>query len=340
MSEGIRAAISFGLAVTLAVLATPVARRIATETSFYDYPRGYKEHERPTPYLGGAAVVMAIVISTFVALGGDASGLAAVLGSALVLLAIGVLDDRVGLGILPRLIVQVLAAFVLWASDAGWHLFTSETANLGITLLWVVGLVNAFNLLDNLDGAAGTVGAVAAAGAGMVALAKGDPSTAVLALALSGACLGFLPYNLSRPSRIFLGDGGSMPVGLIMAAVVMRIPHFENGWATVLAAAPLAGIPIFDTTLVVFSRWRRGARVLSGGRDHLTHRLLSRFSTAPRVALVLVAIQAALCGLATVLYFLPPDAAVAIGLLYVAIGAGVLIRLESRPAPGLTRESS
>jgi UDP-GlcNAc:undecaprenyl-phosphate/decaprenyl-phosphate GlcNAc-1-phosphate transferase len=340
MPEEIRLAISFGLAVTLAILATPVARRIATETSFYDHPKGYKKHARPTPYLGGTAVVLAVVISTVVALGGDISHVGVVLGSALALFAIGALDDRVGLGILPRFAIQVLAAFVLWAGDAGWQVFASESANLGFTLLWVVGLVNAFNLLDNLDGATGSVASVAAGGAGLLAFAKGDTAMAVLALALSGGCLGFLPYNLARPSRIFLGDAGSMPIGLIVAAVIMSIPHSDSGLATLFAAAPLGGIAIFDTTLVVFSRWRRGARVLSGARDHLTHRLFARLRTARRVALALAGVQVALCGLSALLYFMSPQAAIAAGFLYVTVGAAVLIRLEARLlTPGLARES-
>jgi UDP-GlcNAc:undecaprenyl-phosphate GlcNAc-1-phosphate transferase len=338
MADGFRVAISFGLALTIALVATPVARRVATRTSFYDHPRGYKGHSRPTPYLGGMAVVLAVVVGTLVALGGDGTDIGVILASALALFAVGTLDDRVGLGILPRFAIQVLAAFALWAGDAGWQ-FASDTANLGFTLLWVVGLVNAFNLLDNLDGATGTVAAVASAGAGSLALAKGDSTTAVLAFALSGACLGFLHYNLARPSRIFLGDGGSMPIGLILAAVIMGIPHSDSGLATLFAAAPLAGIAIFDTTLVVFSRWRRGARILRGARDHLTHRLFSRLGSARRVALTLAGIQAALCGLATLLYLMSPEAAIAAGFLYVAIGAAVLIRLEARRlSPGLARE--
>jgi UDP-GlcNAc:undecaprenyl-phosphate/decaprenyl-phosphate GlcNAc-1-phosphate transferase len=283
--------------------------------------------------------VRAVIVSTLVALGGDGPDIGVILGSALALFAVGTLDDRVGLGVMPRFAIQVLAAFVLWVGDAGWHVFASDTANLGFTILWVVGLVNAFNLLDNLDGATGTVAAVASAGAGSLALAKGDSTTAVLAFALSGACLGFLPYNLARPSRIFLGDGGSMPVGLIVAAVVMGIPSSDSGLATLFAAAPLAGIAIFDTTLVVFSRWRRGARILSGARDHLTHRLFNRLGSARRVALALVGVQAALCGLGALLYFMSPEAAIAAGFLYVAIGAAVLIRLEARRlSPGLARE--
>ncbi len=318
-----------------------LARRVATATAFYDHPAGYKQHLRPTPYLGGVAVVLATVVSSLIAFGAPASDVSVVLGCAGALLAVGTIDDRVGLGVLSRLVIQVAAAFALWATNSGWHLFGSDAANLGVTLLWVVGLINAFNLLDNLDGATGTVGGVAAAGAGALAIAKGDPTIAALALTLSGACLGFLPSNLARPSLIFLGDGGSMPIGLIVAAVVMSIPHSDNAWATLLAAAPLAGVAIFDTSLVVLSRWRRGAPILSGARDHLTHRLMTPLASARRVALALGIAQGMLCGLAFVLYYLEPDAVIAGGVAYLAIGVLVLVRLESRLlAPGLARGCS
>jgi UDP-GlcNAc:undecaprenyl-phosphate GlcNAc-1-phosphate transferase len=330
MSEEIRLAIAFALALVLSGVATPIARRVAVATSFYDQPKGYKEHHRPTPYLGGSAVVLATVASTLVATRGGDSSLSPVFGCALVLLAVGTLDDRVRLGILTRFMVQIGAGFVLWASGVGWDIFSSDLANLWITLLWVVGLVNAFNLLDNLDGSAATVGGVAAAGAGLLAFGQGNHTAAYLALGLSGACAGFLPYNLAKPSRIFLGDGGSMPIGLIMAAAVMAIPYPDGGIATLVAAAPLVGIAIFDTSLVVVSRGRRGAPVLSGARDHLTHRLLKRLGTTRRLALVLAATQATLCGLAAILYQLPADAVIVGGVAYVALGVAVLVRLESR----------
>jgi UDP-N-acetylmuramyl pentapeptide phosphotransferase/UDP-N-acetylglucosamine-1-phosphate transferase/glycosyltransferase involved in cell wall biosynthesis len=333
MSEEIRLAASFVLALGLAAIATQVARRVAIATSFYDHPKGYKAHPVPTPYLGGAAVFLAAIISTLATLEGGGSELSPVLGAALVLFIVGTLDDRVGLGISSRFAVQALAALALWAAGSGWHLFASEMANLGITLFWVIGLVNAFNLMDNQDGATGAVGAVAAGGAGILAFSQGNVPLACLALALSGACLGFLPYNLARPSRIFLGDGGSMPLGLIVAAVVMAIPHQVDAWGALLAGAPLAGIVIFDTSLIVFSRWRRGVPILNGARDHITHRLLGRFGSARRVALVLAGAQAALCGLAAALYQLPAEAVIAAGVIYIAIGVAVMLRFESWLGP-------
>ena len=122
---------------------------------------------------------------------------------------VGTADDRWLLPVLPRVAAEVLVASVLWATDLGWTVFDSDAANLGLTIVWVVGLVNAFNMMDNLDGAAGTVTAASAAGAGGVALVLGDEGLALVAFAVVGACVGFLPYNLARPSRIFLGDGAA-----------------------------------------------------------------------------------------------------------------------------------
>ena len=194
--------------------------------------------------------------------------------AALVLFAIGTLDDRVGLGVTLRLIAQVATAVALWAVDLGWTMLPGHTANLVLTIVWVVGITNAFNLMDNQDGATGSIGAVCGAGIGALALIQGAVPLGVIAFSFSGACLGFLPFNLAKPAKIFLGDGGSMPIGLLVACTIMAIPDGRLDWTLLFATAPLAGLPILDTTLVVVSRLRRGVPVLSGDRTHLTHRLL------------------------------------------------------------------
>src|SRR5207248_11415996 len=144
-----------------------------------------------------------------------------------------------------------------------------------LTVASVVIAVNAFNLMDNIDGACGSVTAVACAGTGALAAIKGEWTIAALAFALSGACAGFLPFNLAGPARIFLGDGGSMPAGFLVAALVMATAwHGRGGDPAVVVGALLAGLPIFDAALVSYARIRRGVSVMTGGRDHLTHRLL------------------------------------------------------------------
>jgi UDP-GlcNAc:undecaprenyl-phosphate/decaprenyl-phosphate GlcNAc-1-phosphate transferase len=327
VSDEIRIAGALLTAFAVTWIATPLARRIAVRTAFFDHPVGYKEHSRPTPYLGGAAVMAGFLIATIAF--GVADDFTRVIAAALLLFALGTLDDRIGLPVTPRLIAQVATAVALWVVDLGWTMLPSEAANLLLTILWIVGITNAFNLMDNLDGATGTVAGVSTAGAGTLALIQGDTYLAVVAFAVTGACAGFLPFNLARPAKIFLGDGGSMPLGLLVACTIMAVPDGSLDWTLLLASAPLAGLPILDTALVVVSRYRRGAPILSGGRDHLTHRLLSGLGSERRVALTLAVSQAALCGLALGLHQLDPEGVIAAAAIYLALGAAVIALLET-----------
>jgi UDP-GlcNAc:undecaprenyl-phosphate/decaprenyl-phosphate GlcNAc-1-phosphate transferase len=314
-------------AFVVALVATPAARRFALRIGFLDIPVGYKEHSRATPYFGGAAVIAGVLAGT---LAFNAAGdYKRMLVAAVLVFAIGTLDDRVGLGVTLRLFAQTATAVALWSVDAGWTNLDSESANLALTIVWVVGITNAFNLMDNIDGATGTVAAVCGAGIGTLALMQGVVPLAVIAFSLTGACLGFLRYNLAKPARIFLGDGGSMPIGLLVACMIMAIPDGRLDWTLLFATAPLAGLPILDTTLVVTSRIRRGVPVFSGGRDHLTHRIYGVVGSTWTVAAILALAQAALCGLSLILFQLDQAAVVAATGAYIVVGAAIVTMLES-----------
>jgi UDP-GlcNAc:undecaprenyl-phosphate/decaprenyl-phosphate GlcNAc-1-phosphate transferase len=300
MTEAVRLGGAFATAFLLTALATPLARSLAIRTGFLDHPIGFKGHRAATPYLGGMAVIFGWVVAAVV-FGGAFSDFAWLTVCALGLLVVGTLDDRFRLPISPRLIAVGGSGVLLWATGPNWEVLHSDAGNLALTVFWVVAITNAFNLMDNIDGSTATVAGVSSAGVAAIALGQSDVLLAGFALALAGACLGFLPRNLSRPARIFLGDGGSMPIGFLVAGLVMAIPPEGLGWATVPALALVVALPIFDTTLVVLSRYRRRQPILQGARDHLTHRLLSRFGSERRVALVLASAQAFFCGLAYLL---------------------------------------
>src|SRR5680860_309943 len=294
MPDEARLILAFGLALGAAFAATPVAIAVATRTGFHDRPVGYKGHKAPTPYLGGAAVVAAFVLAGLT-VGGELSRLSPIVGLAFAMWCLGTLDDRIALSPKIRLTVEFAAASTLWAAGLGWSLFDVAPLDLLITNLWVVGLVNAFNLMDNMDGVAATVGGVTAAVVAVLALVGGDVALAVLCAGMSGACLGFLPYNLAGPARIFLGDGGSLSIGLVVAAAIMALPDAnELGSTQILAAVMLAGLPVVDTALVMISRRRARIPLLTGGRDHMTHRLATRLGEPRRVAIALGTIQAVL----------------------------------------------
>lgn len=252
MSAELSAAVGFVTAMAVVLAATPIAIAIARRTDFLDRPREYRRHDSPTPLLGGAVVLLGLLVAA--AMLGTSAKLLLVLGCAVGLCLLGTLDDRFAVPPKWRLMAEAGAASALFAAGLGWNTILSGPGDLVLTIVWAVGVVNAFNLMDNLDGACSTVAGVAAAGIGVLALIEGHPMIAVLAFALSGACAGFLPWNLAGPAKIFLGDGGSMPVGFLVAALAMATArHAQAGNAGILVGALLAGLPILDATLVSFS---------------------------------------------------------------------------------------
>jgi len=327
LPDELRLILAFAGALALVQLTVPAAIQLAVATGFLDHPAGYKQHRRSTPYLGGVGL-MAAVLPVALVLGGGPDVMV-IVAFAAALCIVGTIDDKAHLGPGVRVLAEFAAAFALWRADLGWMLWDGNLLDLALTTLWVVGLVNAFNLMDNLDGAAGSVGGVSAAGVGILAAIQGEMAIAAMALAVAGGCAGFLRFNLSRPSRVFLGDGGSMPVGFLVAAGLMAIPATDGfGTAAVFAVVPLVGLVVLDTTLVVFSRLRRGAGLFTGGRDHLTHRLLNVLGTSGNVALVLAVAQLALCAVGILLYDSSIVAVFSAATAYVILGAGTIAALE------------
>src|SRR3954467_455231 len=319
MAPELRSAAAFGIAALATFAATPIMIRVAVRTAFFDSPVGYKEHARPTPYLGGAAIlagILAAVLPLDDAI--DRQGVIVACGLAIWLA--GTLDDRVGLPVSARISLESAIAVLLWSTGHGWDVFHSAAADLLLTVLWVVGVANAFNMMDNMDGAAASMGVVCAVGAGVLALMSGAAALAAPCFALAGACAAFLPRNLATPSRIFMGDGGSLLIGLLVATLMMGVvaPGYL-GPSGVIVAALLVGLVIPDTTLVVVSRSRGGRPVLSGGRDHITHRLARRLGPPRNVALTLAGAQLVLCALTIGV------AQAGIGWVVLAGGAGVVL---------------
>jgi UDP-GlcNAc:undecaprenyl-phosphate GlcNAc-1-phosphate transferase len=322
--------LAFSLAFAATWAVTPLAIRVALATGFIDRPAGYKGHDAPTPYLGGSAIMVGVLV-TAVALGGAGHGRWVLLAGAAVLWMLGTADDRLNLSPLTRVIAEAAVAGALFATGNGWHV-SAGIVDLLLTVGWVIAVVNAVNLMDNMDGTSATVAGTSALGAGGLALVGGDSSLAVLCLAVGGACAGFLPRNLARPSRIFMGDGGSMPLGLLVAGVAMAASaHAAVGAGAVVIGVLLLGLALLDTTLVTFSRRVGGRPLLTGARDHLTHRLRTKLGTSRAVAAFLGGTQLLLCGGAIVLGQIGLGAVLSAGILATILAGVTIVRLNRWP---------
>jgi UDP-GlcNAc:undecaprenyl-phosphate GlcNAc-1-phosphate transferase len=275
---------------------TPLAIQLAGRMQFFDLPAGYKGHRQPTPYLGGTAIVVGILAG--VAAGGLHQHYVLVVVCVVLVWLMGTVDDKLNLPILARVAVEVAVGMTLALNGLGWHVFHVGALNDALSVLWVLGVMNAFNLMDNMDGAAATTAATSAIGAAAIALLSNQRGPATLCLATAGACIGFLPRNLANPARIFMGDGGSLPLGLLVSAMAMTsVTQKYLGPNGVIIGALLVGLVIFDTSLVTISRTRAGASIFAGGRDHTTHRLARVMGSPRRVALTLAGAQLFLCAL-------------------------------------------
>lgn len=330
-------AVVAGLVAAVATyLLTPLAIRLAVRTSFFDKPAGYKGHKRPTPYLGGTAIFVGLLAG--IAAGGLHRHYVVIVLCAVVVWAMGTLDDRTSLPILLRVAVEVAIGVALAAAGLGWHVFHEGLADGVLTVVWVVGVMNAFNLMDNMDGAAATTAAASALGAAVIALLSDQRGPATLCLATAGACIGFLPMNLSKPAKIFMGDGGSLTLGLLVAALAMTSVTTEYlGPKGVVIGALLVGLVIFDTTLVTISRSRGGRSVLTGGRDHTTHRLGQWLGSPRNVAVTLATTQCLLCAATITLAQAGKGWVLLAGGVALVFGGALLWQFETsprfRPAP-------
>jgi UDP-GlcNAc:undecaprenyl-phosphate GlcNAc-1-phosphate transferase len=202
--------------------------------------------------------------------------------AATLLAGMGLYDDLRGLNPLPKLFGQLLAGIALVSSGIFIHLTGIQGLDIALTLFWVVGICNALNLLDNMDGLSAGVSAIACVGFGAIAWFQGQIPLVVVCGTILGITLGFLRFNW-HPATIFMGDAGSLFIGFLLAALGLMVispsAEFSGTW---LVPVVILAVPIFDTTLVTFSRLRRQLKLTDGGRDHTSHRLVRMGLTVPQ----------------------------------------------------------
>jgi UDP-GlcNAc:undecaprenyl-phosphate GlcNAc-1-phosphate transferase len=317
----------WGVSFGLGLLLTPLARALAARVNLVDRPDGHrKKHARTTPVAGGLAVLLAGVGAVAVGLaasppaevvsGPGAEGLHVkplnlwgLLLSAVLICALGVVDDFRRLRGRQKLFGQLVAVAIVIQSGVLVEKvsFFNRTVDLGLlswpfTVFWLLGAINSLNLIDGMDGLLSSVALIISLGIAVIVVLQGNWTSAYVALALAGALLAFLFYNFP-PASIFLGDSGSMLIGLVVG--VLAIHSSLKGPATVAMATPLAllAIPIIDTSAAIIRRKLTGRSIYTTDRGHLHHCMLRRGLSNQRVLvcvsfLCLVAVVGAMASMA------------------------------------------
>lgn len=297
---------AFAVAAVLSYFFTPPVKNFAHKVGAIDVPKDARRmHQKPIPRLGGLAIYGGFLCSILIFGQLDETMLCVLLGAAIIV-ALGIFDDVLALGAKLKFVVQIVAAAIpVCIGDLQIGLFTnlnplSDTpfVHLGIlavpaTIIWIVGITNAVNLIDGLDGLAVGVSSIAAITMLAVALLTGNMPIAITMAALAGACIGFMPYNLN-PAKIFMGDTGSTFLGYMLATVsIMGLFKF---YAVISFAVPflILGLPIFDTANAIIRRVAAGRSPMSPDRGHVHHKLIDMGFNQKQAVAILYAISATL----------------------------------------------
>jgi len=280
----------FVVALLLALAVVPLCRAAARRFNFLARPRQDRWHQAPVALFGGVGI--AVVIFATATGFGLGTQLPVLMISAALMAAVGLTDDILHLKPATKLIAQLALASALLQYGYRLNWLQSMTLDTMLTLVWVVGLTNAFNLIDNMDGLCGGI-AIIAGGALLVellALGAPVPPEAIFLAIVLGSTAGFLVYNI-YPASIFMGDGGSLLLGFSLAALTLSTGRDVRGRSDILVvvAGPVLVllIPILDATLVTLARWTAGRRASQGGTDHSSHRLVAIGLSEPRAVALL-----------------------------------------------------
>jgi len=261
------------LAFLLSLYGTPVAARAAIAFGIVDVPDGaLKRHRGPVPYLGGLAIYTGFLVALGLVFEFDQRVLGILLAGTIVVL-LGLIDDFGVLGVGPKFAGQFVAAWVLVKSDIAIHIAViPDWLSALLSVLFIVGVANAFNIIDIMDGLEAGTAFIASIFLLVVSVLNGQPAIAVLTAVLAGSLLGFLRYNY-HPARIFMGDCGSLFLGMTLAALAMIGKYDRHNPIGYLTPLLILGVPIFDTAYVMVLRLLHGRSPFRGSPDHFALRL-------------------------------------------------------------------
>jgi len=304
------------IGLAFSYLVTPFVLWLATRLGILAQPGGRHIHRAPVPRLGGIAIYAAFVAAVLAGLPLERSirvvvdahnilvtipftpafdwPVIGVLLGATMITIVGILDDVRGISPMEKLFGQLVAAVIPLSFGIGMDVLTNPFGGMvflgpfgvALTVIWLVSLCNVMNLIDGIDGLAAGIASIAAATVFVASYGRGDVATAILAVALIGATLGFLPFNFN-PARIFLGDTGSMLLGYLLGSLSVLGTYKSYTALSLLVPLVALGVPVLDTTLAILRRWRTRRPIFEADTEHLHHRLLQRGLSQRQTAIVL-----------------------------------------------------
>jgi UDP-GlcNAc:undecaprenyl-phosphate GlcNAc-1-phosphate transferase len=284
MKEYLLYFLTFALAFFLSLYLTPLVRKAALQFGIVDKPDGkLKQQRSPVAYLGGLAIYLSFLMSLALTFSFDKEVLGLLLAGTIIVV-LGLIDDFGVLSPVVKLCGQCIAVFALIRSGIYIKLeFIPWYVAFPLSFFWLIGIINAFNIIDVMDGLSSGVAFTCSLTLFVVGVLNGSIVIAIMAIALGGSLLGFLRYNF-EPAKIYLGDTGSMFIGMMMGSLAMIGNYTSNNIIACLAPVIILGVPIFDTFFVTYIRWRRGMTIITGSPDHFALRLRKwRLSTRQTV---------------------------------------------------------
>lgn len=277
---------SFVLAVSLSIYGVPLAREAAIRYNIVDAPdEKLKRQKGPVPYLGGLAIYLSFLLTIAFTFKFKDETLGITLAGTLILL-LGLIDDFGVLAPRIKLIGQFISVFVLIRSGIMIEIVIFPYwLQILLTFIWLIGIINAFNIIDVMDGLSAGIGLFSSAILFIVGVIIKDEVIATVSITLTGSLLGFLWYNFN-PAKIYMGDAGSMFIGLMLGALTMIGSYTKVNNVAALAPILILGVPIFDTLFVSYIRYKRGMSIFRGSNDHFALRLRRLVLTVKQVVIL------------------------------------------------------
>jgi UDP-GlcNAc:undecaprenyl-phosphate GlcNAc-1-phosphate transferase len=299
--------LAFALSLGLSLYGTPVTQKVAERYGILDHPDGVlKRHRKPIPYMGGVIIYFAFIspVSLMFQFNSELLG---ILFAGSILLVVGLFDDLKAITPGIKFLFQVVATYILLKSGIRINLFLLPPwLNTALSFAWMLTVINAFNIIDIMDGLASSVGVLTSLTIFVISLYNDNFLISILSLSLAAALLGFLKFNW-EPARIYLGDAGSMFIGMVIGALVIMGDYSRYNDLAFISGITILSIPLFDLVYVMILRILKGKSPFFGSPDHFTLRLKKKFShPAAKTVSLIIAIQLVLSAVVILNFYTDP----------------------------------